>query len=297
MINKVKKLFIKSLECIYVLILFLIMSFLFYPVVLRDILLNENFINISIAIVATITGFAAVLLSIYVLQPLVFRAVDTVGDEKVLTILNKTLKELNYQKIPKIYKIRTAQINAVAYLMFNKKCIGLTTGLVEAHQKNIINDQDLKYILFYTLSYHIKGNSFKRSFMLGIASFYSAVGYILIFLGMGFLKLTKISAQRLSRLFSTFLGYLCVLVGIMFRIPEKIGSILSFYLIYHFQKNADLLAQNNTSAEVMQESVKKIHEYNKSIDKKITILPFPEYWFVKPVRLLIVDKIILFRKR
>jgi Zn-dependent protease with chaperone function len=241
-----------------------------------------------------LTGFIAVLISAFILAPILFRSIESIDDQKISVILERVAKQLNYKAIPKMYKIRTAQLNAIAYFMINKPSIGLTTGILEAYQNNYLNDQDFECIFAYLLSYHISQNCFKRYFMYGISSLYNSIGYILIFLGRGFLRIADMTEAKGSKFFAWLSGHLCLLVGTIFRIPTKIGSIFAFLLINRFQRNADLVAKNITSPTAMQEVLQKMHEYNKKIDKKLSILPEPEYWFIQPVQLFKIDKMFLF---
>ena len=241
-----------------------------------------------------LTGFIAVLISAFILAPVLFRTIEPINDQKIYLILERVTKQLNYKSIPKMYKMRTAQLNAVAYFMINKPSIGLTTGILEAYQNNYLNDQDFECIFAHLLSYHVSQNSFKRYFMYGITSLYNSMGYILIFSGRGFLRLANMTEGKGSRFLTWLLGYICMLIGIIFRIPEKIGSIFAFSLINRFQQNADLVGKNITSPTAMQEVLQKMYEYNKKINKKLSILPEPEYWFIQPVKLLKIDKMLLF---
>jgi len=269
------------------------MSYLFYPVTLTNYWFIDNFVSISMGIKVVLTGFIAVLISAFILAPVCFRSIEPINDQKIYLILERVAKQLKVKNVPKMYKIRTAQLNAIAYYMINKASIGMTTGILEAYQNNYLNEQDFECIFAHLLSYHVSQNCFKRYFMYGITSLYNAIGYILIFSGRGFLRLANMTEAKGSRFFAGLSGYLCMLVGTIFRIPEKIGSIFAFLLINRFQQNADLVARNITSPTALQEVLQKMNEYNKKIDKKLTILPEPEYWFIQPVQLLQIDRILL----
>ena len=269
------------------------MSYLFHPVTLTHYWFSDDFVSISMGIRVALTGFIAVLISAFILAPIFFRSIEPINDQKIYLILERIAKQLNYKNVPKMYKIRTAQLNAIAYFVINKPSIGLTTGILEAYQNNYLNDQDFECIFAHLLSYHVSQNCFKRYFMYGIISLYSSIGYILIFSGRGFLRLADMTEAKCSRFFACLSGYLGMLFGTIFRIPEKIGSIFALLLINRFQQNADLVAKNITSPTAMQEVLQKMYEYNKKIDKKLSILPEPEYWFIQPVQLLKIDKILL----
>lgn len=242
-----------------------------------------------------LTGFIAVLFSMFAFTPLILRSIESVNDKKISFILEKVVKQMKFDKMPKVFRIRTVQLNAISFYTINKKSLGLTTGLIEAFQNNQLDEKELECIFAYLLSYHSNQNTFKRYFMYGISTLYNSIGYIFIFLGRGFYRLAEMTEQRGYRIFTWFLGFLCILAGIIFRIPGKIGSIFAFSLIYSFQRNADFMAKKITNKETLRNVLQKINGNNKNINKRLTILPNPEYWFIKPIKMLMVDKLVLFR--
>lgn len=251
--------------------------------------------NFSVGLKIILIGFIGVLLSTFILAPIVFRGIELVNDEKISAILKKIVERSKVKKVPVIYKIRTAQLNAIAYFILNKPCIGLSTGLLEAYYGHVLNDQDLECIFAHLLYYHKSRNTFKRNFMYGIASLYNSICYIFLFSGRGFLRLARITEQKGSNFFARIAGYICIIIGIIFRIPEKLSSIIASPLIFSFQKDADIAARKITGPKEMQEVLQKMVKYNGKINKDLSLLPDSEYWFIQPVKLLKIDQLFLFR--
>jgi len=278
-----------------VILLFLFFSYIFYPIAIINLWNIGNYNGISGGIKVVLTGFIAVLLSMFILTPIILRSSEHVNEKKISLILEKVTNQMKFDKTPKVFRIRTAQLNAISFYMINKKSLGLTTGLLEAFRNNQLNEQELECIFAYLLSYYSNQNIFKRYFMYGIPVFYNSIGYIFIYLGRGFYRLAEMTEQRGYKIFAWLSGFLCILAGKILRVPEKICSFFAFPLIYNFQRNADFMAKKITNQETLQSVLQKIDGINKDIDKRLTILPNPEYWFVKPINLLRIDKLFLFR--
>ena len=278
----------------YGLFLFIITSYLFYPSVLFRFWMVDEF-SVLLGFKIILTGLIAVLASTFILEPIVFRSIERIEDDGLNAILKKIARQYQMNKIPGIYRIRTAQMNAIAYSMINKPCIGLTSGLLEAYQVHSFNEQDIECIFTHLLTVHRDQNVLKRNLMVGIAGFYNLIGYIFIISGRGFSRLGKITAQKASSLLALITGIVCIFIGILLRIPAKLSSILAFPLIYRFQKDADRATGEVTGFSPLLNTIQKMVEYNKKIDKELSILSEPEYWFIKPVKLLPIDRIFLFR--
>lgn len=270
------------------------MSYFFNPSALIHFWLID-YMSFSTGINIILAGIIAVLFSVFILAPIVFRSLDLINDQKINDILLKVANRYGIKKLPGIYRIRTAQINAINYSFVNKCCIGLTAGMLDAYRDKQLNDEDFEYVFAYILFQQKSHNDFKRNLVYGIASFYKSISYINLFFGWGFLRMAIIIDHKISRLFSYILGYFFVLVGIFLRVPEKLGSILAAPLIFKFQENADLNACKIVSPTAIKKTLKKIYNYNHNISQNLTILPEPEHWLFQPVRLLKIDQLFLFR--
>ena len=271
------------------------MSYAFFPMTIVNLWNAGNNISIYIGIKIIITGFISVLISMFILTPIILRNIKLANNIEISLILEKIARQMKFEKTPNILMVKTAQINAISFNLINKKSIGLTTGFIEALQENQFNKQELECIFAYLLSYHSNQYTIKRYFMYGIVALYSSLGYIFIFLARGFYRLAEMTEQRGYRIFILLLGFLCIIAATLLRIPEKIGSIFAFPLIYSFQRKADSVAKKFTNQEILRNVLHTISENNKNITKRLNVLPNPEYWFVKPVNLFWIDKIFLFR--
>ncbi len=284
----------RLLELIYIIFLFFITSFLFHPLMVSN-LWRISQVDLLLALKVILTGLIAVGCSTFILAPIIFRGIEQVQDKDIHTILRKVTDQSQVKKIPGICRVRTSQANAIAYFVFNRSCIGLTNGLLEAYHNRDLNDQDLESIFACLLYYFKSGTTIKRNFMYSIASLYNSMCYILLFSGRGFFRLAKITEQRGSGFLIRMTGMICMIIGLLFRIPEKISSCIASPLIYRFQKDADKFAERLTGPKGMQRVIQKVIEYNRKLNKELSVLPDPEYWFVEPVRLLKMDQLVLFR--
>ncbi|MDD4362893.1 MAG: hypothetical protein PHD33_01620 [Atribacterota bacterium] len=287
----------KHIEWLIISFLFLGMSYFFNPYIIFNSWSDGLFLNAEIFLKIILTGLICVIFSNFFLSAIVFRSVKSIADEKIEKLLHQTAERLNYnKKIPKVLKINTSQLNAISFNIINNHCLGLTTGLVDAYQNEQLGDKDMEYILLYLLSFHLYKNTYKRYLLSGITNLYSAIGYIFIYFGRGFMRLADFTKQIISKCVACVLGSIFLLIGNILKIPEKIGFLFARQLIKKFQKNADHLAMKYIDQDFMQETLQKIDEKNKYIaqDKKVAILPYPEYWFVQPLQLATVDKLFLF---
>ena len=292
---EVSKLRFKSLlQWLYSIVLFIITSYLFYPSVLYRFWMINDF-SVLMGCKIALTGLIAVIGSTFILEPIVLKGLERIEDDELSAILEKIAFQYHMNKTPGIYQIRTSQTNAIAYWMANKPCIGLSSGLWEAYQAHAFDDQDITCILAHLLTVHRERIAFKRNLMLGIAGFYNLLGAVFLISGRGFSRLAKITGQQASSIFASMTGITCILIGNLFRIPAKLSSILALPLIYSFQKDADQAAGKVAGFNSLRKTIQKIIEYNEKIDKELSILSEPEYWFIKPAKLLWIDRILLVR--
>lgn len=287
---------IKLFRGLYIFFLFFVLNITFSPIVLLNIgKINGLSLNFIFFLKIATIGMMAALISVFILPPMVFRAVVRVKDKEIYEVLSELSQQMGFTKMPEIYEIRTAQINSVPYWFMTKKCIGLTTGTIEAFQKKVLNRQDIKCILSHALAHHLSHDLIKYGIMYGIVAGYEALGYILIFSGRGFSRLAKMTVKKESQYISKILGYILLLAGVALRLPAKIGSLLASPLIIHFQKKTDIISSQYLALSEIVNTLKKVFEINQGLcKKKMALLPYPEYYYIKPIRLLKIDQIASF---
>ncbi|MBN2394873.1 MAG: hypothetical protein JXC36_00235 [Candidatus Atribacteria bacterium] len=273
----------------------MVTSIVFYPSVVIRFWSTIDSISLLTGIRIVLSSIIAVLLSVFVFPPILFRSQGLVDDQKLNAILERMADHYGFKKIPGIYRIRTVQMNAIYYSSMNKHCIGLTSGILDAYRDQLLSDKDLEYIFSFTLFQKKNQNDLKRNLMFGIASFYKSMGYIVLFLGRGFLRIRKVTNHRAFSFFGYILGAFFILVGTILRVPEKIGSIFAAPLIVNFYKNADLYSSKIIDLGAMKAILQKINDYNQKIEQNLSLLAEPEYWLVQPVKLFKIDQLFMLR--
>lgn len=237
-------------------------------------------------------GFLAALFSAFILTPIVMRRLKPLEDPALTERLEKLVKKAGMGTPPRLTVTETPEINAVAYNSILGKRVGITRGLIEAHNKKEIDDRELEAILAHELGHHKSLDTLKGSFVFSIVSLYEAIGYLVIMIGRAMAEIAEASGGGLFGLGFLFLGGILMLMGFIGRIIAKIASTLAFHFSRKQEYGADAFGAELMGPKTMASALTKIESLNnKLIAKQIAELPYTNRWQVEPVNPSWIDKL------
>jgi len=237
-------------------------------------------------------GFMAALFSAFILTPIVMRKLKPLKDPALTETFEKLVKKAGMGTPPTLTVTETPEINAVAYNSILGKRVGITRGLIEAHNKKEIDDRELEAILAHELGHHRNLDCLKCSFVFSIVSLYEAIGYLVIMIGRAMAEIAEASGGGVFELGLVFLGGILMIIGFIGRIIAKIASTLAFHFSRKQEYGADAFSAELMSSQTMANALTKIDDLNnKLIAKQVAELPYTNRWQVEPVNPSWIDKL------
>lgn len=237
-------------------------------------------------------GFLAALFSAFILTPIVMRKLKPLEDPGLTEMFGRLVKRAGMQTPPRLTVMETPEINAVAYNSIFGKRVGITRGLIQAHNKKQMDDKELEAILAHELGHHNSLDCLKSSFIFSIVSLYEAIGYLMIMIGRGIGYIGEASGGGLFGFASILFGGILILCGFILRIIAKIASTFAFHFSRKQEYGADTFGAELMDPKTMANALTKLEDLNSGlIAKKMAQLPYADRWQLQPVNPSWLDKL------